>query len=229
MMFGSEIIIIVVQILLFIFGLLIQIKIIYICWKDREGNTWQIHLTHSIVVTIYFAFIIVFSNLIKHIPNLSEHLEEWFCYLAAFVGLYGFYSVGLISFCIAFMKYRFILHNAKFLWLGKQGTKKAFLVLNLALPIILATISSATKDIDGHQRCLGLKDQGMKHGNTWENQIQKFFLCNLSAPAKDDSLQYVFYLMKQFACVLKSTVVMVINTNVLEAFFYYKIFNKMKR
>ena len=41
---------IIVQVLLFILGLLIQFKIIYVCWKDREGKTWQIHMIHSIAV-----------------------------------------------------------------------------------------------------------------------------------------------------------------------------------
>ena len=52
---GSKVTLIVLQTFLWFIGLLIQCKIIYVCWKDKEGKTWHIHLTHSIATIIYFS------------------------------------------------------------------------------------------------------------------------------------------------------------------------------
>jgi hypothetical protein len=189
-------------------------------------------MTHSIALIVYFAFIIPFWHVTNAFPNLSLYTGEWFCYLATFISLYGISIITLNSLLIAVMKYFFIVHNTKVLEFGEERTKKGFLILGLSLPLILATIAVVTKDIEAYAdllSCFGLTDQNLKQYNTWEKKMQKFFLCNLNTPAKDISDRYALYLMKQSLCVVKSSVYMFLNTNFPEAFFYYKIFTKMKR
>jgi hypothetical protein len=222
----------IIQLLLFILGLLIQLKIIYVSWKDREGKTWQIHMTHSIALIIYFAFMIPFWNVTNAFPNLSLYTGEWFCYLATFISLYGISIITFNSLLIAVMKYSFVIHNTKILKFGEERAKKGFLILSLTLPLILAIISVVAKDIDAYAdllSCFGLTDQALKQYNTWENKMQKFFLCNLNTTAKDISDRYVLYFMTQCLCILKSCIYLLVSTNIPEAFFYYKIFKKMRR
>jgi hypothetical protein len=130
------------------------------------------------------------------------------------------------------MKYFFIVQNTKALRFGEEKTKKGFLILGLIIPLVLAIISVLTKDIDSNAdllSCFGLTDQALKQYNTWEKKMQKFFLCNLNTTAKDISDRYALYLMTQCLCVLKSSIFILVATNIPEAFFYYKIFKKMKR
>ena len=228
---SDKIPLIIVQVLLFILGLLIQLKTVYISWKDKEGKTWQIHMIHSIALIVYFSFRIPFDNVTDAFPNLSLYTGEWFCYLGTFICMYGISIITLNSLLIAVMKYFFIVHNTKVLKFGEEKTKKGFLILCLTFPLIFALIIVVTKDIDSDAyllSCFGLTDQTLKQYNTWEKKMQKFFLCNLNTEANDISDRYALYVMKQSLCVVKSSVYMSLNTNFPEAWFYYKIFKKMK-
>ena len=229
---GSKVALIVLQTLLYLVGLFIQYKIIFVCWKDKEGKTWQIHLTQSISTIIYFAFHIPFWNLTSTIPGLSSYTGEWFCYMAIFLNFYGFYIITFNSLLVAIMKYTFIVHYQKVLAFGENRAKKLFLTINVGLPFTFAVINCLTKDIEGYAdilSCFGLTDHARKKYNTWEKKMQKFFMCNIDWSENDISEKYGLYVVQQCICGIKSVVGIVVNTNFPEAFLYYKIFSKMKR
>ena len=154
MSFSYKVPLISIQVLLFILGLLIQFKIVYILWKDREGKTWQIHMTHSIALVAYFLFWIPFGNVTDAFPNLSIYTGEWFCYLATFICSYGISIITLNSLLIAVMKYMFIVHNTKVLEFGEYRTKKLFLILDLTIPFIYALITVVTQNIEPYANLL---------------------------------------------------------------------------
>ena len=223
---------IIIQALLFAIGLIIQSKVMYVCWKEKDGKTWQIHLTQSFSCTIYFLFAIPFWHISTSIPHLSAITGEWLCYMNAFMILYGFYMITPNSLLIAVMKYMFIVHDERMVKLGERKAQRIFMGINLIVPFILATISCITKDFDSYSEltsCFGMTEQLKTQYNTWEKNMQKFFLCNFNTNEKEISDAYTLYVIKQCFCVSKSTIVMLINTNFPEAFFYYKIFDKMKR
>ena len=223
---------IIVQILIFVIGLFIQLKTIYVCWKDREGKTWHIHMLHSIAVTIAFAFAISFRTVTQAIPNLSVYTGDWFCYLATFITIYGHVIITFNSLLIASMKYWFIIHHKKALEFGELKAIKAFFILDLTLPFVLAITSCLTTDIEQFSElvnCFGMTEQEEKQYNTSEKDMQKFFLCNLNMTDADISDEYTLYILKQCVCILKTVIIMAIQTNVAEAFLYYKIFRMMKR
>ena len=68
----SAILHIIVQVVLFGLGLILQVKIIVNARKEK-GNTWQIHICHSIVLTIYYAFTIIFAALMHFAPSILGH------------------------------------------------------------------------------------------------------------------------------------------------------------
>ena len=114
---------IIIQALLFAIGLIIQSKVMYVCWKEKDGKTWQIHLTHSFSCTIYFLFAIPFWHISTSIPHLSAITGEWLCYVNAFIILYGFYMITPNSLLIAAMKYVFIVHDQTMVKLGNEKLK----------------------------------------------------------------------------------------------------------
>ena len=216
------------QVLLFCVGLLIQLKIIFVCNKDKDGKTWQIHMTHSIVTIIYFSFNVIFQTFTHFIPFLSQHTGDWFCYLAAFVELFCFYSLSTNSLLIAVMKFVFIVHNNKVLEFGEDRTKITFFLINLALPLLLTTSDIVTENWDYFgdlTSCFGQSEQELAQHNISRGWLEKFFLCNTKHPNINDS--DVLFVIKQCVCAVVSTVAFVISTNIPEAFFYYKIFQKM--
>ena len=227
----SQILFTGLDLLLFLIGLFINLKIILVCWKEKEGKTWQLHMIHSIAVIINFAFNVPFWRVTYSIPNLSTYTGEWFCYLATFIQLYGFYIVSFNSLLIAVIKYVFIVHSIRSIKLGDAKIKRAFLIFDLTLPFVLATVSCVMKDIEHFSdlvSCFGLRNQVQKQYTTPVKNMEKFFLCNLHMTTEDISKGYTLYAMRQCVCLVKSTVVIIINTNLPEAYFYYKIFRKMK-
>ena len=98
------------QVVLFLIGTFIQIEIISVCRKER-GATWKIHVAHSVVLMINFAFNISFDTLIFFVPLVSHYTGKWLCYLSSFVTYYCFYSIVANSLVISIMKYIFIVHQ----------------------------------------------------------------------------------------------------------------------
>jgi hypothetical protein len=222
---------ITIQAVLYFAGAFIHIRIISVLWKDKEGKTWLIHMTHSISLMIYFAFYIPFFTVTNTIPNLADqYTGEWFCYLASFITVYGFSIVTLNSLLIAVMKYVFIVHHNKALQYGDAKTKKLFFIINVTLPLFLAVFACITGDFESFSAlnsCFGQTEQVLAKYNTLSKNFEKFLLCNLNKE-QDLSYGHTFYVVKQVLCAIKSIGVTLINTNFPEAFFYYKIFQKMK-
>ena len=232
---ADSIVHIIMQSLLFMIGLPIQFKIMYVSWKDKEGKTWQIHFTHSFACTIYYLFVIPFWHISTSKPHLAAVTGEWVCYINAFVTLYGFFIITPNSLLIAVMKYMFIVHHEKMMRLGERNAQKMFMCVNLIVPLVLTTITGVTKHfyaLSTLTSCFGMReeiDEIRTKYNTWDKNIERYFLCNLNTTEKDILDAYTLYVIKQCLCALKSIVVLLINTNIPEAFFYYKIFRKMKR
>ena len=220
-----------VQVLLFCVGLFIQIKIISVCWKKKEGKTWQIHMTHSIFLIISFSLAIPFDALTHFIPSLHKHTGYWFCYGSAFLTCYFLYSLTFNSLVIAVMKYMFIVRDKTVLKFGEENTKKAFFGINLGLPLFLAIVSTVTVDVDIHtslNSCFGQKQQVLTQYNTSAGSLEKLFLCTRKNSDAEDSEVYILYVIKQCVCAITSTLTLLIVSNLPEAFFYYKIFQKMQ-
>ena len=221
----------VIQALLYFTGLFIQQKIISVCWKDKEGKVWMIHMTHSISTIIYFAFYLPFFTVTSEISNLAgQYTGEWFCYLATFIITYGFTIITLNSLLIAIMKYVFIVRNQDVMVYGDQKAIKVFFIIYLSIPLFVASFACITRDFEGFaslNSCFGTTELVKLRYNTWNTNLEKFFLCNLSKE-RDQAYNYTLYIVKQIACAIKSIAVLVTNTNLPEAFFYYKIFQKMR-
>ena len=138
--------------------------------------------------------------------------------------------VSFNSLLIAVMKYVFIVHSEKVLLYGDTKTQKLFFIIDLTLPLFLAFFACITRDFDSFSElnsCFGQTEQVIAKYNTWTKSFEKFFLCNLNRE-QDQSYGYTFYVVKQVLCAINSIGLSLINTNIPEAFFYYKIFQKMR-
>ena len=61
--------------------------------------------------------------------------------------------------------------------------------------------------------------------NSWE----KLFLCNFKTSSENMTENYTINIAVQSTCAMQSVLSYIITFNVAEAFFYYKIFAKMRR
>ena len=108
------------QVVIFCAGLFVQIKTISACREDKD-KTWQIHVTHSIVLTIFYGYTIPFHAITYSVPFLSNYTGSWICYAASFVSLYCYQSIMANSLLIAFEKYLFVVHAIKCIKFGDKS------------------------------------------------------------------------------------------------------------
>ena len=64
---------------------------------------------------------------------------------------------------------------------------------------------------------------------TWDQNALRFLMCNHGWSDHDRAENFHLYILQQFACIIKTVITSLINTNVPEAFLYFKIFSKMNR
>ena len=221
---------VVFLVLLFCVGLVIQAQIISVSYKELD-TAWKITVTHSIVTAINFAFNISFDAVTLFLPFLSQYTGNWICYVAAFVTFYCHYCIVAYSLLISILKYILIVHHAKTFEWGKDIIQKCFFFANLLHPFFLAIVHVITSDWESYSSinsCFGQTGDILKEYNTSSSNIRKFLVCP-SKKSKEDSNGYAYYVTEQFVCILVSIVNLIFNSNLLEGFFYYKIFKKMKR
>ena len=228
--YGSTITHILFQILLYGLGLFLQVKIIITARKEKD-TTWQIYIAHSIVLIIYYSFTIPFDAIMYFVPSLSSYTGSWLCYIASFVTLYCVYAMQIHSLVVSIMKFAFIVHDEKIRELGIPKAQKIFLWINLCFPLFCTVCAILTSDWDAFSslnRCFGQQEQILARYNTSSGNIMKFFICDLDDNGEGGTHTYVLYIIKQCCCVSKSVVMTIITSNLPEAFFYRKIFRKMR-
>jgi hypothetical protein len=125
------------------------------------------------------------------------------------------------------MKYAFIVHPFKALKWGHGKVQKIFLVTYLAIPFLVGVFVVATKDFESYKGlriCFGLKNDELE-----KKHWRRLLLCNLKEMGIDESANIHLKNTIQTFCALRSVLSFLIGSNIMEAFFYHKIFTKMKR
>ena len=226
-----KIMIIGIQTILVFLGTFIQIKIITTCLNEKNTTCWKLDITHAIGLMIWILFSIIFETMTDQLPELHKYSGVWMCYIAVFVYSYLAFLIVFHTFIVAFMKYIFIVHQPKVHQFGEEKIKKIFFLFNLVQPFILAILTTLTYDFESNAsliRCFGLQEELLARYNTSTGTIEKVFLCKLGRWGYNNEDIPLFYI-KQGLCVAKAIWVLVFGTNMPEAYFYLKIFSKMRR
>ena len=224
----SHIVNLVCQSLLFGIGLFLNVKIIQQN-KVEKHKTWLLHISHAVVTTIHFGFRVPFQAITYFVPHLSSHIGSWICYIAAFNSFYGFQELTTHSLWIALEKYILIVHHLKARVFGEDKIEKIFFWLNVMCPVFLSTIPMVTNDYDNRaevRNCFGVTDKTVQPSNSSSSGRVNFLFCDVSGYS--ETMVIVPYIV-QFFCTSRALVNIVVATNLLEGFFYYKIFKSMKR
>ena len=224
----SHILHLVIQTLLFGIGLFIHVKIIQQSKADRS-KAWLIHISHSLVVTFHYGIRVPFQAITHFVPHLSSYIGSWICYIAAFNGFYGLQEILAHSLWIAIEKYILIVHFLKARAFGEEHIEKIFCCLHAMCPFLLSIIPMLTTNYETRaslKSCFGLTAESLETSNSSVSGRSNFLFCDVSGYSEINAiLPYIV----QFFCVSRAVLNIVVGTNLLEAFFYYKIFKSMKR
>ena len=222
------------QVVLFLIGTFIQTKIISVCRKEK-GATWKIHVCHSVVLIINFAFHISFDALVFFAPSVSYYTGEWLCYLAWLVNYYCFYSIVANSLIISIMKYIFIVHQIP--PSGDKGIriKFVFFFVQLFYPLILTSSHILTSDwtttFSSMKKCFDESSEKITNSinnvDDMEEEEKTVFCIFKILDTKQVDIG-VYLIGRYVFCIFRTIVNLVVNSNLLEIFFYYKIFHRMQ-
>ena len=222
-------------IFIFLIGLFLQITIIKTVRKEQAVG-WDINLTHSVVMIIHYCYTIIFETVTYLVPNLGQYTGIWFCYFSLFLRIYGVSAILSHSLFISIYKYILIVHMKSVGTFGKRRLKKILFWINIVLPIFMSltyTFRPNYRAFKAINRC-GLY-QGISNaknvvvqeslGNLWD----RLFSCGFDAYDANSGFEYFADTITQIFCFGQFIFSVLIGLNILEIFFYIRIFSYMKR
>ena len=215
----SEIIHIIFQVFIYSVGLYFQIRTILVCIKEKT-KAWQIHISHALVMTVYWGYFIPFQAITHFIPSLGSYVGNWICYISAFLSFFAYHAMIIQSLLIAAMKYIFIVHTWKAKSYGEERIQKIFSIVHMIYPAIVAIASMLSSNFQTRsfiKSCFG---------GSYRSVFSNSFLCILDPSSETNP----FYIPGARAiCITKSIIASIINSNIPEGILYFMIFAKMKR
>ena len=228
----STILNVIVQIMLYFIGLLINAKIILTCWQSRKHNkSWQLHILYSASCIVLFIFNIPFGFFSTAAPDLSRITGEWFCYLAIFINVFLAGIILTNSAMVSITKYIFVVHWDMALVYGHEKIQWASTILSLLITCFMAILHTALKRYDGTVElplysCFGSESDESREGIGLKGlHLTWCFSENL-----EPNGQWRFiHMALQILCTIAHVVYGIICCNLPEAFFYYHIFRTTNR
>ena len=221
----------VVQIMLYAIGVAFNIKIIVYCWRTRDNNkSWQLHILYSVSCIMFFAFAIPFWLLSICVPHLSIHTGQWVCYLALFLNQFFLPLIMGNSLMVAITKYTIIVHWDKALEYGHEKIQLTTLVVSLLIAFYNAIVKTVFKRYHNGgpvHACFGTEYDTTRVKIVWEDI--SFLWCSSKNVSLKKDWGYIHIVLLKIICVISHGLHDVMRCNLPEAFFYYKIFKKMKR
>ena len=220
-------------VIIFLFGLYLQIKIIMISKKDKD-MTWKIDISHSIIMIVHFGIQIVFETTTHVIPNLSLWTGPWFCYCVLFVRLYCVSAIISHSLVTSIHKYVFIIYREAINNFGIEKARLISLWITIFHPIVWAVswmVRPHYRALSSINRCHGLAlQESIKEGNvTVGRMAERVLFCGLGDYDANSSSGYYIYVANQVMCFGQTVLLFIVVGNIIELFFYKKIFKYMKR
>ena len=226
----SDIKILCAGITIFLLGFFIHVKIISTC-KKEQGTSWQLDITHSVVLCFTYFISTTFRVIFRYLPSLHRYIRNGICYTNSFILTFGCYSIFSHSFIVSFLKYTFIVHHRK-VFGEEEKVKRAFFWINILHLLFLTILTLCLLDIENMLlviKCIGLEEKKRAEYNTPFGHVEMVFLCKLNNKPGEELNGGPFYILKQTVCVIKTIWTFIFMCNIPEAFFYFRIFRFIRR
>ena len=225
------------MLILFFIGLYLQIKII-IGSIENKGVNWKVDIQHSIIMIVFFSIRICFEMTTYIIPALHQYTGTWFCYFILFINQFGTVSIFSHSLIIAIYKYIYIKHNNFILSIGEEKANLISVWISIIFPAVFAISltarpSSTILHYSAVLSCAGMEvEKNMQTHKPWTQRLETFFTCGLVDTTNHENID----IWNQFidiitiaGCSITSVLLSIIVSNILEVFFYCRLFAFAKR
>jgi hypothetical protein len=215
-------------------GTFLNLKIIPIVRKDRD-RVWLINVTRAVSAILLMIGVVIFERLMEHFPDLTDYTGFSVCYVAAFMYVYLPYMIIMETLFVSIIKYVFIVHTAKAMKYGEDKIEKRFFWINILHGLLPSIITVYLWDFEAYaslNSCFGLEERIQEtyfNKNSPTGNLERMFMCKLRITDGEDLGRHISYMLAQSFCASKMVLNLVLMSNISEAYFYFKIFQKMKR
>ena len=222
------------MVIVYLIGIYLHTRIIRISKKDK-AITWKLDILNSISVLFYFnlafvMFIVTYLKVVFKI-DLCSFSATWICNCLKWIIFNGRLYITSHSLIISLMKYCIVVCQQKVRAVGIHRVEKLFLFLDILYPtMVFGTLRLIKKDdtfaSDPYQ-------EEFFHPkfitNTNRTIVKLFDACTFDEAFDEISIPYIFYILRTTLCWMLSISIFLNSINILEIFFYYKIFRYMNR
>ena len=237
---GRDLLILIVQGVIFcaafVIGVFLQVKVIAVLKRD-QAMTWEINLVHCVVMIFHFSFVSII-NAVNYIQisfyNYQLFDDPLFRYLVLSVMFFGISEMGFHSLYISIYKYIFIVHRETVIRVGEQRTKK-LLIRTYFTGLFAWTLAYIVRpNFDPLQNNLGGSVSSVTPNSTSiRSRMDSFTLSFVSCGMKDLDPEklgnIVVNILTKVVCTGQVIITYTVAINVLEIFFYLRIFGHMNR
>ena len=223
---------------IFAIGVFLQVKVIAILKRD-QAMTWEINLVHSVVMIVHFTCLssIYTVNCIQ-INFYHYQLFDYpiFRYLVLSVMSFGTSELGFHSLYISMYKYIFIIHRETVILFGEQRTKKVLLWTYFTGLVAWTLAYIVRPNFDPIQNNLGCLISNVSRAtnktsnhSTMDSLTRDIVSCGIKDLDPGNVGHIVVNILTKVACTGQVVITYAVSINVLEIFFYLRIFGHMNR
>ena len=227
----------------FVFGVYLQIKLIKRVMNEK-AVTWEMEIYHSLVLIIHFTLSLSLQTTIYIFPDISHYTGFWwFCEVYRAIKIWGIFAISLHSFSVSVQKYIIIVYWKVNSYVVRKIETIVFWIF-LSVPILWSaglmarfpSSSPFSSAILPEVKRTLLNDTGYILGGIQLKYLEKvkfsnnYLFCDFN---DSNTMNYpgatIIYFITEFYCVGQTSITMVINANIIEAFLYFKIFRFVSR
>ena len=219
---------------IFIVGVFLQVKIIA-ALKHDQAIAWEINLAHSVLMIVLFSSLSILESINYIQPSLYDNLGIWYCYLILPEILFGFFEMLFHSLYVSMYKYIFIVHSATVTRIGKHKIKRIlswtyFIILvSWTVSLVIRENFGSRKVFQNNVSCGVFHALGTSSREADGSIIRHLFSCSIDDLEQNKLENIIVNILTKVFCTSQSIINIVIGLNILEIFFYLRIFGHMNR
>ena len=174
--------------------------------------------------------LVVFETLNEVVYPVNEILGDWFCEFFLNGSRFENFIVAFYSLITAIMRYSFIVHEKGMIAYGKERAKRAFTLLGIFLPLVLAIWASIIFDKNNDTlpinltRCYGFHTKSF-FGDTPSLDLLKHGILR----DNEKLLDSIPTIVARVSEILLFTVVVLMGSNIIEGYINYKTLSYLNK
>ena len=224
----------VIFLAIFTTGVYLQIKVISVVKRDQT-IAWEINLAHSVLMVVIFSAVLILKTMSYYQITFYDVFGKWHCYLLLSVMIFGFLEMLFHSLYISLYKYIFIVYREAVNRTGEQKTKRLLLWAYFTLLTSWTLSYLVRPNFDAFEHVIGCRDPYSPGTNNLTSIQRKtessarLFSCDIDDLDNTNMGNVVVNILTKVACTSQAVITYAVASNVMEIFFYLRIFGYMNR